>query len=322
MITSITVASSYKETVILFASMPKTVFLFRVFVASPNDCVVERKIARQVVGNWNITHGFDNEAMLEAVLWETHSHPEMGERPQAIINRQILNSCDVLIAVFRSKLGSPTGENLSGTVEEIERFRALGKPVLLYFLEPTKREAALESASALTSFKRIMQERGLWASYRGHHDFQMKLSVHLALYMSRMLNGNVPQACKATADIKAEAVRSFDKDDLVTITSDSDPVSALRNIRDNTTFLWPDFQKYYTVHTNFISELRQITFSNIKPALDALVANGLLTYETESAYRLDESTGCSGTDDSLVLNITISAMTEKISQFILEVSQE
>lgn len=228
----------------------------------------------------------------------------------------------MLIAVFRSKLGSPTGESLSGTVEEIENFRALGKPVLLYFLEPTKHEAALERPNALSSFKAIMQERGLWASYQGHHDFQMKLSVHLALYMSRILKASAPRACKATSDIKVEAVRYFDKYTPNTIASGSDPVSALRNIRDNTTFLWPDFQKYSTVHTKFTSELRQITFSNIKPALDALVSNGLLRYETESAYRLGESPACSGTDDSLILNITISAMTGTAAQLILKVSQE
>ena len=58
--------------------------------------------------------------MLLPVGWETHATPAMGDRPQAIINKQILAGCDLLVAVFWTRLGSPTGAAASGTVEEIE----------------------------------------------------------------------------------------------------------------------------------------------------------------------------------------------------------
>ena len=37
------------------------------------------------------------------------------------------------MGVFWTKLGSPTGEAESGTLEEIERAAKAGKPVMLYF---------------------------------------------------------------------------------------------------------------------------------------------------------------------------------------------
>jgi hypothetical protein len=57
----------------------------------------------------------------------------MGERPQAIINRQLVDDADLLFAVFSTRLGSPTGVAESGTAEEIERLRGMQKPVLVYF---------------------------------------------------------------------------------------------------------------------------------------------------------------------------------------------
>lgn len=39
----------------------------------------------------------------------------------------------ILVAVFWTRLGTDTGEYASGTMEEVEEFRAAGKPVLLYF---------------------------------------------------------------------------------------------------------------------------------------------------------------------------------------------
>ena len=71
--------------------------------------------------------------MLHAVRWETHSYPATGERPQGIINRQIVDSGHLLIGIFGNRVGTPTGEAQSGTIEEIEEFRKTGRYVALYF---------------------------------------------------------------------------------------------------------------------------------------------------------------------------------------------
>jgi hypothetical protein len=56
-----------------------------------------------------------------------------GVRPQAILNKQIVESGDILIGIFGYRLGTPTGKAQSGTIEEIEEFRKAGKYVALYF---------------------------------------------------------------------------------------------------------------------------------------------------------------------------------------------
>ena len=57
----------------------------------------------------------------------------MGDRPQALLNEQLVFDADILIGVFWTRLGMPTGREESGTVEEIREFLERGKPVLLYF---------------------------------------------------------------------------------------------------------------------------------------------------------------------------------------------
>ena len=47
--------------------------------------------------------------ILMPVGWDTHASPEMGDRAQAIINKQVLKNADLVVAAFWTRLGSPTG---------------------------------------------------------------------------------------------------------------------------------------------------------------------------------------------------------------------
>ena len=40
---------------------------------------------------------------------------------------------DILVGIFWTRFGSPTGIEGSGTVEEIKQFMQFGRPTLLYF---------------------------------------------------------------------------------------------------------------------------------------------------------------------------------------------
>jgi hypothetical protein len=63
----------------------------------------------------------------------SHCTPEYGTRPQEIINRAIVDGCDLLVGIFWTRIGSPTGIGDSGTTEEIERAGNAGKQIMLYF---------------------------------------------------------------------------------------------------------------------------------------------------------------------------------------------
>lgn len=92
----------------------------------------ERQAATDAIHAWNDQHAEQESLVLLPVKWETHAIPTSNVRPQAALNEQF-KTCDLLLGMFWTKLGSNTGVAESGTVEEINEFVQAGKPALLYF---------------------------------------------------------------------------------------------------------------------------------------------------------------------------------------------
>jgi hypothetical protein len=120
--------------------------LIKLALCGPGDVAKEIAIAQEVVTEWNLQHGEACGSWVKHQHWATDSHPEMGDRAQGIINRQIIDESDILVAVFWSRFGSSTGKAPSGTQEEIERALTLGRKVMIYFsdLEPLPSGAITE----------------------------------------------------------------------------------------------------------------------------------------------------------------------------------
>src|SRR5260370_20274477 len=85
----------------------------KVMIASPSDVPGARQAIRNVIQEWNFAHSEDKNIVLMPVGWESHSTPSMGDRPQAIINKQVLAGCDLLIAVFGPSWGHPREKRLA-----------------------------------------------------------------------------------------------------------------------------------------------------------------------------------------------------------------
>lgn len=139
------------------------------------------------------------------VGWDTHSAPAMGDRPQGIINKQVLQGADLLIAIFWTRLGTPSGEADSGTVEEIEKHLAAGKPAMLYFsLAPVRPDSVDdEQYTALTKFREQCKKKGLIGTYDDPAEFARVLQAHLVRtvnddpYFQRLRRESGSEAIKA-----------------------------------------------------------------------------------------------------------------------------
>jgi hypothetical protein len=157
-----------------------------VMIASPSDVVSERQIVREEIAEWNAVHSRRESLCLMAVGWETHSSPELAGRPQQIINERLLDNADLLVGIFWTRVGSPTGESISGSVEEIERHLSAGKPVMLYFSSAPVVPSALdrEQFEALEKFKEWAKTQGLIEAYESPDDFRSKFRKHLQIALS------------------------------------------------------------------------------------------------------------------------------------------
>ena len=159
--------------------------VLRVLIASPTDLVEERVAAAEAINDWNAQHSATELVVLLPVAWETHSRPATGDRPQAILNSQFVDDCDMLIGMFWARLGVDTGKAPSGSMEEIDRTAAAGKPVMIYFSDRPIAPSAinLEQLTKLSRFKAQTMETVLVGSFSSISE----LKAHL----TRDLNGQV-----------------------------------------------------------------------------------------------------------------------------------
>lgn len=161
--------------------------VFNVMIASPSDVASERNIVREVLYEWNTVNSIQRNIVLLPLGWETHTSPEMGERPQEIINKQILDNCDLLVGVFWTRIGTSTGDYASGTVEEIEKHIESGKPTMLYFSnQPVHPDSVdTEQINKLKDFKKSCHDRGLCETYDSYSDFKEKFYRQLQLKINQ-----------------------------------------------------------------------------------------------------------------------------------------
>jgi hypothetical protein len=238
--------------------------------------------------------------VIEPVLWETHAHPELGDRPQAILNRQIVDACDFVVGVFWMRLGMATGVAVSGTAEEIERFRSNSKPVLLYFstakIAPNRIDQ--KQYEALRDYQRSVNATGLTFGYATVTEFQRLFSRQLASVMSSFAASQAPGASPETlAQALAGAASGAEKE--------QDVVEILQALKKHTRYFWAELVELSPYHDSFTAEMQSHTFERVKPWLDYLVTRGHLSYRTEHAYD-------TLTDKIPVLNIIVENVTTQL----------
>jgi len=149
-----------------------------VFIASTNDLAEARRAVEEVLRDWNSRNGKSRQIMLKPIRWEEDVAPELGPGSfQAVINKQVLDDADILIAIFGKRLGSPTENSISGTVEEIERFEAAKKPILIYFSDEqfNLSEIDTKELERLREFQKSLQKRGLYRKFIDIPKFKLQL---------------------------------------------------------------------------------------------------------------------------------------------------
>ena len=162
----------------------KMVRRIRVFVASPGDVHAERAKVRGVIERVNERHALHEGMLLDPWLWELDALPGIG-RVQGQIDRY-LDDAVIVVLILWNRLGTPTGDAASGTVEEferaVERFHKTGWPrILVYYCG---RKSTLETESDIAQRGLVLKFRNdhkdiLPASYDTPEEFAEKLETHL-----------------------------------------------------------------------------------------------------------------------------------------------
>lgn len=157
-------------------SFPATVI--PVMIASPGDVHDYRAIATDILHEWNYIHSESTGVVLMPVAWETHSSPELGASAQELINNRVLKDCDLLIGIFWTRLGTPTLNAPSGSVEEIQRHLKARKPAMVYFSDQPVALGSVDMAQyeALKQFRQWCEASGIVGTFFSREDLRAKLS--------------------------------------------------------------------------------------------------------------------------------------------------
>lgn len=137
--------------------------LVKLALCGPNDVEHEIKMAAEIIDKWNIQNGDARGFWVRHFHWQTDVYPNIATRTQEVPNRQIIDPANILVAVFWSRFGTPTGVAESGTKEEILRAVNQGKKVMVYFsdLEPKPSNADQVQLDNLWQFRQEIRQRGI-----------------------------------------------------------------------------------------------------------------------------------------------------------------
>lgn len=140
-----------------------------VLIASPSDVPEERKALREAIWEFNDEHTPANKVVLLPRTWEKNSTPRLGAAPQDILDQQIVDSSDIAIGIFWTRIGQLLEDGTPATVHELERFVEAGKPALLYFSNTPVVPGSFDAAQfeEVQKFKERAKTWGIYREYSG-----------------------------------------------------------------------------------------------------------------------------------------------------------
>ncbi|GFG67916.1 hypothetical protein MKUB_54060 [Mycobacterium kubicae] len=201
-----------------------------VMISAPGDTSEEVDAIKSALHGLNGARAERDGVIVLPQHWKSDAIPRMGSGgPQGIINEQIVDKADILVALFDSRLGQATTNAVSGTAEEIDRAIDQGKFVHVWFSnEDLPRNADLDQLAKLRAFRADLEKRGLLGEYANPQDlaYQVRAAVEHDIYEMDLTARPKPTAHKAAADHAMPRLRYDDGSKRVILENKSQTVKA------------------------------------------------------------------------------------------------
>lgn len=171
--------------------MQRDISVYRILISCPSDITEEVKIIKEELENINTSLLKKLNIRLETLYWEDDILPEYGNRTQDVINKQIVENADAIIAIFGEKIGSNTGKCKSGTIEEIEEIIKLSKKVFVYFsakdISRDGIDKSVDEIKKINEFKKEYGSKGIYSIYKDNEEFRKKINSNLLQYAADII---------------------------------------------------------------------------------------------------------------------------------------
>ena len=161
--------------------MPKQETTYRLFIASPGDVKDERDLIENLVHTINREH---RDVSLVPIRWE-HDVPDFNiDDTQARINEDLAR-CDVMVAIFGDKLGTPTARAIGGAVEEVSTFN---RQIILYLQKENEHRLMAELSQYV-----LNPENRTWRTYSNREDLEHQASSDIRLWLNTQKQSPMPE---------------------------------------------------------------------------------------------------------------------------------
>ncbi len=293
--------------------MPRRALEFRVVVASPSDVFETRKVIFNAIGELNRILEVQN-ATIRGLGWEEYASPGISSEAQQVINEQILRDYDILVAIFGTKLGSPTKSESSGTVEEIEHAISkqnseMGKHrVQVYFCDKIESLSAVsvDELKRLADYRESLNARGvLYQVYKNEDDLQREVRINLQRpisdYLQRTEQNSKSAANRPSRDnhgpdrLSSEnksisrPIEISDSDDLPGILDHQERAEAAINAANGSINAMARLIDEINVETNRnVEEVERVSSSQFSAAVKKKVINGFAEFLKSKSTRLKQ----------------------------------
>ncbi|CDQ41947.1 hypothetical protein [Virgibacillus salexigens] len=236
--------------------MPKHLTQYDILISCPGDVKQELEIIEKALKKFNEQIGKIYNIHLNTVHWSKDAFPQLGGKPQSLLNTQIVKDSDAAIAVFWTRFGTPTDDYDSGTEEEIEVLVNSNKQVFLYFsnCDVNPKEFEPEQYKKVQDFKEKSSIIGLYNTYDSIEEFEEKLLSHLGLYFIKK-------------DAEDKQIISIDKNHLSVVGVRNGKTNKIPELYKSSFLAWEqleetkqdimsDFQKIKSINLVFSEDLQ------------------------------------------------------------------
>jgi hypothetical protein len=133
-----------------------------IFIASPGDIVIERKIVSEVCLGLNESELLHHLGVsIHTAMWgDIFPSPEY---PQTIINR-LIDECDILVCVFYKRFYTQSGrtesENLNKFLLAYDSWKSLEKPHIMFYFKDVEGSPASE-VNEVNELKEKMEKENI-----------------------------------------------------------------------------------------------------------------------------------------------------------------
>ena len=175
--------------------MSRNITQYDLLISCPGDAANAVDVIKSVVEEFNQQFSDALGITIRWRYWKDSVYAESGGKPQDLLNKQIVDTSDLAVAIFKTRFGSPTDNYGSGTEEEIERMLSEGRQVFMFFDESPVSPADFDSAEyqRVQEFKGRYKDKGIFWTYKSEDEFKNVFRAHITRHFMTLSNENAAE---------------------------------------------------------------------------------------------------------------------------------